>query len=428
MTAELWFANLLAYWLQVGVITALAALLLRMARVSSPGGTLACLQSLLAACLLLPLIEPWRAVPAAVPVSSGTTSAASISAGTVVHPSFGMALTVILAAGIATRLIWLAMGCARLRRYCRYAQPLDTHCKEIERLESALGVNARVYVAPEVSGPVTFGFRRPAVLLPSRWLDLDSVSQNAIVCHEFLHVRRKDWVCHVAEEIVRALLWFHPAIWWLIAEIRLAREQMVDRMVVRFTGAPRPYVEALLAFAGVDPPMAAAPAFVRTRHLARRIAFLLQEVSMTKSRLIASLASVTLCLAAAGTAAIWMFPLSGCSSSHATAMAHAAPPPPVTPVVHDADEEGMTTPKVLQKTDPEYTIAAKDAKIEGAVVVRLEVHPDGRAHNMRIARSVDPGLDRKAIEAISQWVFAPATKDGEPVAVEATIEVNFRLL
>ena len=150
---------------------------------------------------------------------------------------------------------------------------------------------------------------------------------------------------------------------------------------------------------------------------------------MTKSRLIASLASTMLCLAAAGTAAIWMFPLSGCSRYHATAMAHAAPPAPIPMVVHDAsEEEGMTTPKVLQKTDPEYTIAARDAKIEGAVVVRLEVHPDGRAHNMRILRSVDPGLDRKALDAISQWVFAPATKDGEPVAVEATIEVNFRLL
>jgi TonB family protein len=199
-------------------------------------------------------------------------------------------------------------------------------------------------------------------------------------------------------------------------------------MVVRITGAPRPYVEALLAFAGVDSPIVAAPAFARRRHLARRISSILQEVSMTKSRFIASLASVTLCVAAAGVAVTWLFPLSGCSNNHAATMARTAPSPPSPPVVYDASEEGVHPPRVVSKVDAKYTKAARKAKIQGAVVVKLEVHPDGRAHNMRIARSVDPGLDRKALEAISQWTFAPATKDGEPVAVQATIEVNFRLL
>ena len=149
---------------------------------------------------------------------------------------------------------------------------------------------------------------------------------------------------------------------------------------------------------------------------------------MTKSRFIASLATVTMCVAAAGVVVTWLFPLSGCSNNHATTMARSAPRPASPPVVHDASEEGVHPPRVVSKVDAKYTKAARKAKIQGAVVVKLEVHPDGRAHNMRIERSVDPGLDRRALDAISQWTFAPATKDGEPVAVEATIEVNFRLL
>ena len=95
--------------------------------------------------------------------------------------------------------------------------------------------------------------------------------------------------------------------------------------------------------------------------------------------------------------------------------------------VHHVSEEDVVGPRVLQKVDPDYTQAAKDAKIEGPVVVDLEVHPDGRAHNLRIRKSLDPGLDRNALDAISKWEFAPATKKGEPVVVVATIEVNFRL-
>lgn len=427
MNAALWAANLAVYWLQAGVIIVLAAVLLRAFRVRSTEATLVYLQTLLGACLLLPAVEPWRTAPAAEQSSVGKVSVARISAVGAEHPSVFTVLIAVVAAGVLARLIWLGVGYARLRRYRRRARPVDAH-PEIECLQAALGVRPRVYVSSDVPGPVTFGCLRPAILLPSRWLELDQASRRSIVCHEFLHVRRNDWAFHAAEEIIRALLWFHPAIWWLIAEIRLAREEVIDRMVVRITGAPRLYVEALLAFAGVDFPMAAAPAFAPRRHLTRRISSILQEVSMTKLRFIASLSTVTLCVAVVGVFAIWLLPLSGCSNNHATTMKSAASSRPSPPVVYDVSEEGVHPPKVVSKVDPKYTKAARKAKIEGAVVVKLEVHPDGRAHNMRIERSIDPGLDRKALEAISHWTFAPATKDGAPVAVAATIEVNFRLL
>jgi TonB family protein len=95
--------------------------------------------------------------------------------------------------------------------------------------------------------------------------------------------------------------------------------------------------------------------------------------------------------------------------------------------VHRVSEPGVGAPKVLSKVDPIYTAEAKDAKVEGSVVVDLEVHPDGRAHNMRIQQSLDPGLDRSALDAISAWRFQPATKNGKPIVVKATVEMNFKL-
>jgi periplasmic protein TonB len=52
---------------------------------------------------------------------------------------------------------------------------------------------------------------------------------------------------------------------------------------------------------------------------------------------------------------------------------------------------------------------------------------DGRAHNIRVQRSLGMGLDQKAIDAVNRWRFEPATLNGKPVAVEIAVEVNFRL-
>src|SRR5579859_7501405 len=314
MNPELWFPNLLAYCLQVAIISALAVMLLRAFPLRSPEVTLAWLQSLLGTCLVLPTVEPWT-LPANAPVAGVTATVARISAAGATHPSARAMLIAVVLMGIAARLVRLAVGYARLFRYCRRARPLDAHQAGIGQWPWA--ACPRVCLSSEVAGPVTFGFLRPAILLPARWLNLEPVQRNAVVCHESLHVRRKDWLFHMAEEVIRALLWFHPAIWWLTGEIRLVREQVVDRHVARLTGSTRSYVEVLLVFAGVDS-SPTAPAFTPRRHLARRITSLLEEVSMTKSRSLASLAGITLCLAAAGAVAVWSFPLQTVRSTFIT--------------------------------------------------------------------------------------------------------------
>jgi TonB family protein len=89
---------------------------------------------------------------------------------------------------------------------------------------------------------------------------------------------------------------------------------------------------------------------------------------------------------------------------------------------------GVTAPSLLSKVEPEYSEEARRAKYQGTVVLYVEVYPDGKAHNLKVLRSLGLGLDEKAIEAVNKWRFRPGYKDGKPVAVQATIEVNFRLL
>ena len=408
---SLWFANAVAYWLQVAVISMAAALVARTARVRSPECSLACGQALLATLVLLPWLEPWSAGPAAVTGFSFAAAATRVPSLGPAHIAVVPLVWGTVIAGIAARLVWLGMGYLRLCRWRREATPLSAHHASIEPMRAAVNTTAEVYLSPEVRAPVTFGLWHAAVLLPLRWLDLEPALQSAIVCHEFLHVRRRDWGFHVAEEIIRAFVWFHPAVWWLTAEIRLAREQVIDRMVVRLTGARRPYIEALLSFADVERAIAAAPAFSPRHHLKRRISSIVEEVSMKKSRLIVSLASVTLCVAIAMVFTIRTFPLRGQDRA-----------------IHTISEPGVAAPRVLYKVDPHYTPDARDAKIAGTVTVELEVQPDGKAHNLQIMRSLDPGLDQSALDAISHWRFQPGTKNGLPATVRATIEINFRLL
>jgi len=89
---------------------------------------------------------------------------------------------------------------------------------------------------------------------------------------------------------------------------------------------------------------------------------------------------------------------------------------------------GVSQPSVLYKVDPAYSEEARVAKVSGTVLLQMVVGTDGKAQNIKVIRSIGFGLDDCAISAISRWNFKPGMKDGSPVPVYATIEVNFRLL
>lgn len=84
-------------------------------------------------------------------------------------------------------------------------------------------------------------------------------------------------------------------------------------------------------------------------------------------------------------------------------------------------------PVLVSAPDPEYTEAARKAKLSGNVIVGLTVDAAGEPQNVRVAQGLGNDLDEKAVEAVQQYRFKPATMNGEPVPVNLKVEVNFRI-
>jgi len=89
---------------------------------------------------------------------------------------------------------------------------------------------------------------------------------------------------------------------------------------------------------------------------------------------------------------------------------------------------GVSPPSILYKVEPEYSEEARKAKFQGTVLLFVIVDENGKPRDIKIIRPLGLGLDQKAVEAVEKWKFSPGKKDGKPVAVQAQIEVNFRLL
>lgn len=89
---------------------------------------------------------------------------------------------------------------------------------------------------------------------------------------------------------------------------------------------------------------------------------------------------------------------------------------------------GVNPPKLTTKREPEYRPLPLFARWQGSAVLSIVVGKDGSPYGWRVVRGLGLGLDEQAVAAVRGWRFAPAQRNGDPVSVEATIEVNFRLL
>jgi protein TonB len=87
----------------------------------------------------------------------------------------------------------------------------------------------------------------------------------------------------------------------------------------------------------------------------------------------------------------------------------------------------VLAPKVLVQVDPEFSEEARKAKFSGNVEVYLWVDANGNPSHVRVVRGVGMGLDQKAVDAVRQYKFKPATKNGKPVTVDMYIDVNFQI-
>jgi TonB family protein len=325
-------ANAVAAFAQIAVLVAVCAGLPRLLRLRAPGVQYLFWRAVLAACIFLPIFQPRKLVQMVfVPAPAG---AALPLPGTDAIPALNVppasatidwwiVAAVVIVAGIVGRLAWMAAG---IRRLIRMRARAHEEAVGFEDLKGAIGAAARICWSTDVRHPVTFGLFRPVVLLPVALKAVDAAAQRAVVAHELHHVKRRDWLWVVAEEVMRSVLWFHPAVWWLISRVQLARETVVDELSILTTNARRTYLDTLLAFAD-DTGLDSSPAFSARRHLFHRVMLLSKEGGMSSFRIAVASCVLAAGLGAGSWGAVSTFPLYESSEQQ--------PPPPPPPPPRD---------------------------------------------------------------------------------------------
>ena len=412
---------LIVFSAQLLVIIGVAAIAEALGRVKDPRLRLPYWRGVALACLALPL----SATVGPDVLGSGMTFLTVSFEGpesvpvAAVLPAAGTVVWWVLCGGALARFGWLCAGAVRLRQL-RQRSRAAVLTPDLEAIRSEIAPRAEVRVSCEIAQPAGFGLRQPVVLLPERFFAMDPQAQRTVVCHELLHVARRDWSWIVVEEVARALFWFHPAVWWLVERIQESREQLVDRLVIARIPSKRAYMAALLAFADGGRPLATlATAFLRRRYLRSRLRNLVKESVMSRRRLVWTAVVLVCVMAGAIAGTVMALPL---GSPVGEAAAHAQQ-------VVDGKDPGVTLPKIIFEVKPRYTPEALRARIEGTVIMTAVVRTDGRPDDIEITQSLDTeyGLDEQAVAALSQWRFEPGLKDGKPVAVRITVEMRFTL-
>lgn len=144
----------------------------------------------------------------------------------------------------------VAAGLWRLRQLRRTCIPVDVRQLPAPVQDTLARFharrNVRICTSGAVQAPTAIGFFRPAVVLPA-WLmsELSAEDLNHVLLHELAHLRRWDDWTNLAQKVARALLFFHPAVWWIERRISLEREMACDDAVIAATANPRAYAQCL---------------------------------------------------------------------------------------------------------------------------------------------------------------------------------------
>ena len=304
LSAEPWVERLgwtLVHFLWQGLLIAALFAAARTFARSSPQRlyvlSCAALASMLAAPVvtysLLAPAEASAPIPAhaAAPVpnsSSGTTFAAVTRGRHSIDPVWPRrvlpSVVMLWLAGAAVFWIRLAaawIGAARLRR--RFARPAPSQWQQaLDRLRARLRVSRRVrlLISGLVDAPAVVGWLRPVVLVPIGALaSIPAEHLEALLLHELAHIRRYDYLVNLLQSIAEALLFYHPAVWWISAHIRNERELCCDDLAAAATGDAFRYALALADLESCRPAHAASAMAANGGRLEDRIARLLGQTS-----------------------------------------------------------------------------------------------------------------------------------------------------
>ncbi len=171
-----------------------------------------------------------------------------------VSPSASSAALVVYGFLVLLRALQLGRAWRRTRALARRARPLEMPepmAPLVARCRKALGVErAVILTSDEVSGPVTLGALRPAILLPTGFLDGASPAEAvSALGHELAHVRRRDYAVNFLCEALLLPVAFHPAVRLLRRRLAEAREMACDEAALESLIGRRAYARSLLSLA-----------------------------------------------------------------------------------------------------------------------------------------------------------------------------------
>ena len=302
----------------------------------------------------------------------------------------------------------LAAGLWTLRRWTGEARPV-TSAAWLQALDrSGAGPEVRLLVCDEIASPLSWGWRKPVILL-----DPDALAQpgdaDAILAHEMAHVLRRDWLTLVLSRTARAIFWFNPLVWLLDREVCQQAEEAADSEAVARV-EPARYAQALLDWARHSAAAGAVPANAMAapeRALRRRVRAIVEGRIATRSGSFWTFAAIGLCVAIAG-------PVSALELVQA---APQAPDPPEAPLAPPAPEAADVPPPAVAAVaavaeEPPLAPAAPGTAPPPPAQVHAAALPPHPAH-MPQPPAPPPLVDGEAIAAQVSSAVLEANRSAE---------------
>ena len=326
----------------------------------------------------------------------------------------------------AGRLGWRLLRTDMLRRRAERLVLTGVAGLSWERYCRVFGVHdAAIAVASDVSGPITMGIRRRTILLPMELQrSLSDEDFDAVIAHEFAHMRRWDFAKNLLYEALSLPIAYHPLLWLTRARIAESREIVCDAMAAETVAGREKYARSLLRLASMlvqgTPDRTLHAIGIFDANIFERRVMSLTEKSM-QLRGARRVVTVAACV---------VFGLGTCASALALRMEVSAP------VVQGGGQSASGAPvrisggvmagNILIKVAPVYPQEAKDAGISGPVVLHAIIGKEGRVESLAVV-SGPKELQGAALDAVKQWTYKPYLLNGEPTEVNTTITINFSL-
>ncbi|WP_243301135.1 M56 family metallopeptidase [Geothrix oryzisoli] len=286
---------------------------------------------------------------------------------------------------------------------------------EALRVRARVQLPVRLGLSDRVDSLVVLGWLKPVVLIPAAaLLALSPEALEALLAHELAHVRRGDFLANLVQTLAEALLFYHPAVWWLSRRIRQEREHCCDDAAVNTCGDPILYASALLGLEELRTPSNLIPDLAPAAsggHLMLRIQRLLRP---HPTHVAASPAAALLpVLLLAGVLGL-------------TTLSATGTPKPATMASEPVEMDFKQIRVKHQPEAPVYPPEAKAARIQGTVVVVLVIDTKGKVTSAK-AISGPPELHACAVDYAEAWEFEPAKVKGKAVPARFKLTMPFRL-